>query len=95
MPQTRYKTQKKPKSINKALCNDSMVNMALNLPLAAVARIAKSAGAERIGNEATIEMTDAIEAYGKKLAEKANSLAQHAGRKTIQADDIKLARESL
>lgn len=95
MPKTRYQTQERTKSINKALYNDSVVNMPQNLPLAAVARIAKAAGAERIGNEATIEMTDAIEAYGKKLAEKANSLAQHAGRKTIQADDIKLARESL
>ena len=61
------------------------------LPNAPVARLMKRVGATRISSGAVDAMNEAIEDYGLKLASKANDYARHAGRKTIKADDIKLA----
>lgn len=61
------------------------------IPRAPVARLMKSVGATRISGDAVDLMNEAMEAYGLKLASKANEYAHHAGRKTIKADDVKLA----
>ena len=65
-----------------------------DLPIAAVIRIAKNSGAERVGSDAAEMMVKQAEAYIAKLAKEANRLASHAGRKTIKAEDIKMAAES-
>jgi histone H3/H4 len=61
------------------------------LPRAHVARLLKSTGATRVSGDAVDLMNEAMEDYGISLASKAVTYARHAGRKTIKADDVKLA----
>ena len=61
------------------------------LPLAPVKRIMTNAGAERISADAAEYFNTIIEDYGMEVAKQATKLAHHAGRKTVKADDIKLA----
>jgi len=61
------------------------------LPKAAIVRIAKSAGAERISDIAIEELLKAIEEYATTISKKAVAIAEHSGRKTLKADDVKLA----
>jgi len=61
------------------------------LPRAPIARILKNAGAQRVSEDAVNEIQMAIEEYGTSIASRANALAHHAGRKTVQASDVKLA----
>jgi histone H3/H4 len=64
------------------------------LPIAPIARIVKNAGAERISEDAKIELAETVEACATATAEKAIAYAKHAGRKTITAKDIKLAKQN-
>lgn len=63
------------------------------LPKAAVVRLAKNAGAERVGEDAADALVVKAEAYIEDIAKKAFGFAQHAGRKTIKAEDIELATQ--
>jgi histone H3/H4 len=62
-----------------------------DLPKAAVVRLAKKAGAERVGEDAADALVTKAEIYIEEIAKKAYEYAQHAGRKTIKAEDIDLA----
>ena len=62
-----------------------------DLPIAAVVRIAKKNGAERVGSDAAAALVAKAEAYIANLTKEANRLAQHAGRKTIKEEDVDLA----
>ena len=64
------------------------------LPIAAVTRIAKANGAERVGSDAAELLVAKTEAYIAKLTKEANKLATHAGRKTIKAEDIEMASQN-
>ncbi len=59
------------------------------LPLAPVKRIIKQAGAHRVAQDAVEELRDELEEHAKERARSAKEYAEHAGRKTVQADDVK------
>lgn len=63
--------------------------------LAAVYRVIKKAGAERVGDDAAIELRSELEALGVQISKRAVTLAAHAGRKTVKPADIKLAAEEI
>ena len=58
---------------------------------AAMERIMRSAGAQRVSATAVAELAEAMEEYGEKLSKEAIELARHAGRKTVKKEDVKLA----
>lgn len=62
-----------------------------DLPLAAMERIIKAVGSDRVGEDAKTALRDALEEEGERISKKAMTYAMHAGRKTIKGEDIKLA----
>lgn len=61
------------------------------LPLAAMEKILKQAGAERVSDKAKVALKDVVEEIAEKIAVNSIRLASHAGRKTVKEGDIKLA----
>jgi len=57
----------------------------------AMYRILKKSGAERISEESAIELRDVLEEIASKISKNAVDMASHAKRKTVKADDVKLA----
>jgi len=65
------------------------------LAKAPVDKMIRKAGAERVGEDAIIAMAEYLEDFGVSIAKEATTLAKHAGRKTIRAEDITLALERI
>ncbi len=65
------------------------------IPYAPVERLIRSAGADRVSVTAGVELAEILEQYGLEIAEEAIVLTKHAKRKTVKAEDIKLAMERL
>ena len=61
------------------------------IPLAAMEKILKNTGAERVSDGAKTALKDVLEDIADEIAASAVKLASHAGRKTVKAGDIKLA----
>lgn len=61
------------------------------IPLAAMEKILKKGGAERVSDRAKTALKVVVEDKAEEIALNAVRLAHHAGRKTIKATDIKLA----
>ena len=65
------------------------------IPKAPIARIIKEAGAERVSEDAKAELAAYVEEVARNVAKEATQVAKIANRKTIKADDIKLAIKNL
>ena len=63
------------------------------LAKAPVDKIIRKAGAGRVSEDAIAAMAEYLEDFGVDVAKEAAALAQHAGRKTERAEDIRLALE--
>ena len=61
------------------------------LKLAQIERIMRKAGAQRISAEAKEALREILEEVAYEIASLAVEIAQHSGRKGVQAEDIKLA----
>ncbi len=61
------------------------------LPIAAVDRIIRKAGARRVSESAAKELAEVLEEEALEIASEATELADHAGRKTVRDTDIRLA----
>ena len=61
------------------------------LPLAAMEKILKQAGAERVSDKAKVVLKQIVEEITEKIAVNSVRLASHAGRKTVKEGDVKLA----
>lgn len=61
------------------------------IPKAPLARILMNAGARRVSACALEEFSSVLEEKTEKIAVQASMIAKHAGRKTVQEEDIKLA----
>lgn len=64
------------------------------LPLAAMEKVLKNSGAERVSDKAKAALKEVIEDISEEIAQNAVRYALHAGRKTVKARDIKLAAKS-
>ena len=65
------------------------------LGLSSMYRILKKAGAERVSNESAEELRRVIEEIALEIAKNSVEMSKHAGRKTVKAEDVKLATKTL
>ena len=61
------------------------------LGLSAMYRILKKSGAQRVSDESAVELRRVVEEIAEAIAKNATDMSKHAGRKTIKAEDVKLA----
>ncbi len=61
------------------------------IPDAPMDRILRDAGAKRVSKTAARQFAIALEKIASEISKEAVVFARHAGRKTVVADDIKLA----
>ncbi|MDI9608880.1 MAG: histone family protein [Candidatus Verstraetearchaeota archaeon] len=66
-----------------------------DLALSAMDRIMRKAGAERVSDEASEALREVLETLALEISRDAIALAKHAGRKTVNSEDIKMASRKL
>ncbi len=62
-----------------------------DLSTAAVHRLIEKAGAARVGDGAVEALREVLENVAVQISKDAIDFASHAGRRTVRAEDIKLA----
>lgn len=65
------------------------------LSIAAVHRIIKKAGAERVSESAAEELSKMLEEIAVKIGKEALEFCMYAGRKTVRGKDIRIAAEKV
>ena len=65
-----------------------------DLGMAAMHRILKKSGASRVSDEAAEELRKVVEQIAGEIAKNAVDMSTHAGRKTVWAEDVKLASKT-
>jgi len=65
------------------------------LAISAMDRLMRKAGAERVSDEASEALREVLETLALEISRDAIALAKHAGRKTVNSDDIKMASRKL
>lgn len=92
--ETAKSSVKKAASVKKSTKVKSEINSKkTDLPTAAVMRIAKANGAERVGADGVASISLYAEQYISKLVREANRFAYEAGRKTLKGDDVENASQ--
>ncbi|HLG24880.1 MAG TPA: histone family protein [Candidatus Nanoarchaeia archaeon] len=61
------------------------------LPLAAMEKLLKQGGSDRVSDKAKTALKEVLEQKALEIGKRAAQFAEHAGRKTIKAQDIRLA----
>ncbi len=65
--------------------------MKRSIPLTSMETLLKKSGAQRVSSRAKSFLRQHLEEYSGEIILEAGRYAEHAGRKTIKAPDIKLA----
>ncbi len=65
-----------------------------DLGVSAMYRILKKAGADRVSDESADELRRVMEDIAAEIAKNAVDMSKHAGRKTVKAEDVKLASKT-
>ena len=66
-----------------------------DIPLAPLERILRKAGAKRVSKSAVKEFAQVLADYTRDLSTEAAALANHAGRKTVVAADVRMAKKRM
>ncbi|MBI4154573.1 histone family protein [Candidatus Woesearchaeota archaeon] len=61
------------------------------LPVAAMEKLLKKAGASRVSEDAKESLREILEEYADKIGKKAVEFSRHSGRVTVKGTDVKLA----
>ena len=71
-----------------------MIFMKHSLSLSGMEKLLKKAGAHRVSDKAKEAFREVLEEIGEVLGKKAISFSEHSKRKTIKAEDIRLAHKN-
>ena len=63
----------------------------VEIPNSAIDRIIRKSGESRVSKSAISVLQKELEDYGHKIAVLSTEIASHAGKKTVEGDDITLA----
>ena len=66
-----------------------------DLSLAAMHRICKKAGVERVSESVSLGLARVLEEVGVKIGKDALEYMMHAGRRTLKVKDIKIAAKKM
>ncbi|MAG52663.1 MAG: histone [Nanoarchaeota archaeon] len=63
----------------------------MSLPIAAMERLLKKVGVERVSEEAKSTLKELLEDHAENIGKKAWEIAKHSKRKTLKSGDLKIA----